>query len=94
MTGTLRLLRLVLRRDVGGRLEERAPARLAGLETQARKRQRRFGQDRGRQFMVMELLDGLPDDCLLEEIERELYIRHAMDEEVKDVPELADTARG
>lgn len=29
---------------------------------------------------VMELLDGLPDDCLLEEIERELYIRHARDE--------------
>jgi hypothetical protein len=27
---------------------------------------------------VLELLDGLPDDCLLEDIEHELHVRHAM----------------
>lgn len=29
---------------------------------------------------VIELLDGLPDDCPLEDIEWELYARHAMDQ--------------
>ena len=28
---------------------------------------------------IAELLDDMPNDCLLEEIERELYLRHAMD---------------
>jgi|GEM_PF-459539 len=29
---------------------------------------------------MIELLDGLPDDCPLEDIERELYARHAIDQ--------------
>lgn len=28
---------------------------------------------------MLELLDRLPDDCLLEDIEREMYLRHAAD---------------